>query len=118
MCKLWFLIALLFFAAACNAPVTRQKPSENYVIDTSVVDQANNSLTVNIRLDPPITEESARAAGEAVINKNRQQFKTVIVKSFTQAQQSLYPYCISTLSDGVISHQVNKQLEPQKIPSH
>lgn len=119
MYKLSFVIALLLLSFACNAPVSKPKPSEPYVITSSFVDQANNSLTVSIVLDPPITEENAKAAGEAVINKNRNQFKSVVVKSYASTlQQNLYPYCISMLSDGTISHQINKQLEPQKIPSH
>ena len=119
MCKLSLVIALLLFSFACNAPVSKPKPSEPYVITSSFVDQATNSLTVSIALDPPITEENAKAAGEAVINKNRNQFKSVVVKSYTSPQQqSLYPYCVSMFSDGAISHQINKQLEPQKIPSH
>lgn len=119
MCRVCCVIALLIFVSACNAPVSKPKPSEPYVITSSVVDQANNSLTVSIVLDPPITEENAKSAGEAVINKNRNQFKSVTVKSYASSlQQNLYPYCTSTLSEGTISHQVNKQLEPQKIPSH
>ncbi len=118
MSKVYPVILLLLFAFACNAPVTRQQPSAAYVVDTSMVDQTTNTLTVNIKLDSPVTEASVKAAGEAVINQHRNQFKSVVVKSFLHSQQSLYPYCISTLAEGAISHQVNKQLEPQKIPSH
>ena len=117
MRKVLPLVLLLstFIACTSDAPKQKSQPSEPFIVVGSAVDPATNSLIISIRPDPPFTEDAAKRAPEIVIEQNKARFKNITVKSF--ATSSL-PYVTSVFDGNKVTHQMNAQAAPQKIPSH
>jgi hypothetical protein len=115
------LLALTFvLLIACGGTPPREKPNptEPYVIISSLVNPATNELSITIKVDPPYSEEKVKGAAEMVIEKNRSAYKAITVKSFLTADASGIPYAVSRFDGQGVTHQINPQAAPQKIPSH
>ncbi len=112
------LVLSLVVACGGNAPKQKPKPSEPYIIISSIADPTANSYKLMIKVDPPITEENVKKAAEIAIEKNKGQFQTVIVNSYTTNNMNSTPYAISRYDSSGVTHQFNSQVAPQKIPTH
>jgi hypothetical protein len=112
------LVLSLFVACGGNAPKQKPKPSEPYIVLSSLTDPATNSFKLMIKIDPPITEEGVKKAAEIAIEKHKGQFQTVTVNSYTTHNTNSTPYAVSRYDSGGVTHQVNSQAAPQKIPTH
>ncbi len=113
------LLLLTFIACTSDAPKEKPRPAEPFVIEASAVDPSTNSLIVSIKLDPPFTEETAKKAAEIVVERNKARFKNITVKSFTRhLGENPMPFGVSVFDGTNLTHQINAQLGPQKIPSH
>jgi hypothetical protein len=113
------LVLSLVVACGGNAPEQRPKPSEPYVVLSSLTDPATNSFKLMIKVDPPITEEDVKKAVEIAIEKHKGQFQAVTVNSYTTHNTNTTPYAVSRYdSSSGVTHQFNSQAAPQKIPSH
>jgi hypothetical protein len=120
MFKLLIIALVLSLLVACggNAPKQKPKPSEPYVILSSLVDPVTNSYKLMIKVDPPITEENVKKAAELAIEKNKGQFQTVTVNSYTTHNMNSPPYAVSRYDSSGVTHQFNPAAAPQKIPTH
>lgn len=112
------LVLSLFVACGGTAPRQKPKPSEPYIILSSMADPTTNSYKLMIKVDAPITEESVKKAAEMAIEKYKGQFASVIVQSYTTSNTNSTPYAVSQYDSSGVSHQFNPQLAPQKIPTH
>ena len=115
---LLILISVLLVACGGSPPQAEQRGTHPYRIIMTTVDQANSALSVSIQVDPPVTEANAKTAAEVVIGDNKGRFQTITVRSFTSPQANGLAYCTSIYSNGSITHEINPQAEPKKIPSH
>jgi hypothetical protein len=120
MFKLLMIALVLSLLVACggNAPEPKPKPSEPYVILSSIVDPATKSYKLMIKVDPPITEENVKKAAEIAIEKNKGQFAAITVHSYTTPNMNSVPYAVSQYDGSGVIHQFNSQAAPQKIPTH
>jgi len=114
------LSTVLLFAACGNkvtAPVT--ETADSFTVLSESPDPATKSITVNIRIDGPLSEASAKAAAETTIARYRNSYSNVTVRSFLQSSRETdLPYSTSVLQNGMISHKINPMVAPQKIPTH
>jgi ABC-type glycerol-3-phosphate transport system substrate-binding protein len=113
-------LALLTLAACSGAPADQQDgAADPFIVMTSVTDQANNAINLNVRMNPPATQENAKRIAEKAISRYKDQYRNVTIKGyFGGMDPSQLPYVESKLENGVIRHQFFPQAVPQKIPTH
>lgn len=121
MIKIAIILSTVVLFAACGSKATNlaTNTTDSFTILSESPDPATKSVTVNIRIDGPISEDNAKAAAETVIARRRDSYRNVTVRSFLQgSKETDLPYLTSALYDGAINHKINPMAAPQKIPTH
>lgn len=121
MIKIAVIFLAMLMLAACGEKVTApvNDTSSAFTILSTSPDQAANSITINIRIDGLLNGDTARAAAETVIARNRDTYRNITVKSFAPgSKETDLPYATSTLQNGVINYKLNPMVAPKKIPTH
>lgn len=121
MIRTVIILSALIGLAACGgkevAPLT--DTSDAFTIISSTPEQATKSITINIRIEGPLSQDSARNAAETIIARHRDSYRNITVRSFAQgSRETDLPYATSVLQNGVINHKFNPMVAPQKIPTH
>lgn len=121
MIKISIILLSVLVLTSCggnvSAPVNDR--DDAFTILSTSPDTGTNTVIINIRITGPLSQETARAAAETVIARNRDAYRNITVKSFTPgAKGSDLPYLTSTLQNGEINHKINPLAAPQKIPTH
>jgi hypothetical protein len=112
------LVLCLLMACGGNAPKQRPASYEPFTIMSSIVNPQTSEYTISIVVDPPLTEENAKKAAIRVYEKNKGQFKTVVVKSFARPDPNSIAFAESRFEGDSVTHKFNAQAAPQNIPSH
>jgi hypothetical protein len=114
-----FLAMIMLTACGSKAIAPANEAGDAFTILSSSPDQAAGGITINIRIDGPLSQETARAAAETVIARNRNNYRNITVKSFAPgSKETDLPYTTSILQNGSINHKANPMAAPQKIPTH
>lgn len=112
-------LALAAATACSNAPAPVQRSAEPFTVLGVSVDQAANSIIVNIKVDPPATEAHVKSVAEKAISGYSDQYKTVTVKSYIAGSAANeLPYATSILENGAVTHQFTPGAATRKIPTH
>lgn len=120
MLKTTILFLVLFALIGCGTPprpVSSDAP--RYSIISEQPDAQPGSLIMTIRVSGPATQTNVRLVAESAIDARRNQFRNIIVNSYTEEMTAKEPpFAISTLEGNSISHRFNSLAETQKIPTH
>jgi|SRR5262252_5848012 len=120
MLKIAIVFIVLFALIGCGTP-PRPAGSDSplYSIISEQPDPQASSLTMTIRVSGAATQTNVRSVAESAINARRNQFRNIIVNSYTEEMTAKEPpFAISRLEGNSISHHFNSLVETQKIPTH
>lgn len=120
MLKTTIVFLVLFALIGCGtAPRPTRSETPLYSIISEQPDAQTGSLTMTIRVSGPATRTNVQSVAESAIDARRNQFRNVIVNSYTEEMTLTEPpFAISRLEGNSISHRFNSLAETQKIPTH
>jgi hypothetical protein len=109
----------LFVIIGCGAPRPTRSETPLYSIISEQPDAQTGSLMMTIRVSGPATRTNVQSVAESAIDARRNQFRNLIVNSYTEDMTLTEPpFAISRLEGNSISHRFNSLAETQKIPTH
>jgi len=114
-----FSLALFVLIGCGTAPRLTSSETPLYSIISEQPDPQTGSLMMTIRVSGPATQTNVRSVAESAIEARRNQFRNIIVNSYTEEMTAKEPpFAISRLEGNSISHHFNSLAETQKIPTH
>jgi hypothetical protein len=112
-------LALSFLMSCGTAPRPTRSDAQLFTIVSEQPDHQTGILTMTIRVFGPATQTNVRTAAESVIAGRKDQYRQIIVSSYTEEmKESEPPFAISRFEGTTVSHRFNSLAETQKIPTH